>query len=151
MPDPARALLDRIIKARQLLLQAGAPVDGLSIRLHPADYMTLGMSCTGAPSLLRMPFVQDIDVPIGAPIVERTNKATGRSRPTDDVRVRHTVVPDDGSDGVFWRAGERWLRDKGKEYRLLDLAPHLEQQAVMDRLIGENADAACQRSKETKG
>lgn len=82
MSPATRGLLDGIIKARQLLLQSGAPVDGLSIRIHPADYMTLGLESRstavfdvdahGAPSsLLRMPFVKDIDVPIGTPIVEQ--------------------------------------------------------------------------------
>ena len=27
---------------------------------------------------------------------------------------------------IFWRKGERWLRENGKEFRLKDLAPNLE-------------------------
>lgn len=34
-------------------------------------------------------------------------------------------------EGVFVRDGERWLREHGREFRLLDLAPHLERQWMM--------------------
>jgi hypothetical protein len=79
-----RTLLNRIIKARQLLCQDGAPADGLSVRLHPADAMTLGLEAQvgglvhvdqgGALSILHMPFVEDVDVAIGAPVVEHAKK-----------------------------------------------------------------------------
>jgi hypothetical protein len=37
-----------------------------------------------------------------------------------------TIIKDDGRDGIFFRNGERWLRERGVENRLLDLAPNLE-------------------------
>lgn len=46
------------------------------------------------------------------------------------LRQRARALPgaQDGApvDGFFWRDGERWLRERGREFRLLDLAPHLE-------------------------
>ena len=29
-------------------------------------------------------------------------------------------------DGIFWRDGERWLRENGREVRIAELAPNLE-------------------------
>jgi hypothetical protein len=65
-----------------------------------------------------------------------------------DLRIKRTVtiVPDDGSDGFFWRNGERWLRERGKESRILDLAPYLEARALMDLLPEE--EEARTKSKE---
>jgi len=63
-----------------------------------------------------------------------------------NMRVRQIVVPDDGSDGVFWRAGERWLREHGREYRLLDLAPHLEAKSAMELLLA-SAEIAQNRTR----
>lgn len=47
-----------------------------------------------------------------------------------DVRIKSEIVADDGSDGFFFRNGDKWLRQDGKEVRLLDLAPVLESLAV---------------------
>lgn len=38
-----------------------------------------------------------------------------------DIRVRCSAVPDDGSNGVFWRDGMRYLRDKGEEQLIASL------------------------------
>ncbi len=42
-------------------------------------------------------------------------------------------VPEAEYDGIFWRDGERWLRERGIEYRLLDLAPNLERAWLMEQ------------------
>lgn len=57
-----------------------------------------------------------------------------------DMRARMMVVPDDGSDGVFWRAGERWLREDGIERRLLDITP--EGEALYMRIMTPTEEAA---------
>lgn len=49
----------------------------------------------------------------------------------DDYRIERVIVLDDGSDGFFWRNGEHWLRERGEEFRLLDLAPNLERQWLL--------------------
>lgn len=46
--------------------------------------------------------------------------------PMNDFRVVSRVEPDDRSDGVFWRDGERWLRERGREQRMRDIAPQAE-------------------------
>jgi hypothetical protein len=53
-------------------------------------------------------------------------------------------------DGFFWRNGERWLRERGKEFRLLDLAPNLER-GWMLRHADEVADAELGWRKAFKG
>ncbi len=45
-----------------------------------------------------------------------------------DLKIYGEIRPDDGKNGFFWRNGESWLREHGKESRLLDIAPHLERQ-----------------------
>jgi hypothetical protein len=37
-------------------------------------------------------------------------------------------------DGIFERDGERWIRERGREHRLLDLAPHCEARYQQDRI-----------------
>ena len=44
-------------------------------------------------------------------------------------------MPDDGSDGVFWRAGERWIRVKGEVFRMQDRWGELEDMALMNILV----------------
>jgi len=51
------------------------------------------------------------------------------------VIVETKIIPDDGSDGIFWRNGKRYLREKGKEIPLIELAPHLEDQAMKQTAI----------------
>ena len=79
------ALLDIIIKARQLLLWGGAPAEGLSVRLHPSDYMSLGQGVgvgsegrlirfdftNGELSVVGMLLSPARDIPIGSPLVEQ--------------------------------------------------------------------------------
>ena len=55
----------------------------------------------------------------------------------NDCRFVTICVPDDGiSDGFYWHNGERYLRENGKEYRLLDIAPNLERD-VMENEYGQ--------------
>ena len=55
-----------------------------------------------------------------------------------DVRIVWSIVSDDGSDGVFWRNGERWTRENGQEQRIKDLSPHLEEQFEKEQLSLED-------------
>ncbi len=55
-----------------------------------------------------------------------------------DYRIYSYVSPDDGTDGFFWRKGEKWLREHGKEVRLLDIAPNLEAEAMLNLPHNEN-------------
>lgn len=50
----------------------------------------------------------------------------------NDLRIETHVMRDDGRDGIFWRNGERWLRENGKEARLLDIAPANEAMHMME-------------------
>jgi hypothetical protein len=50
---------------------------------------------------------------------------------TNDYCITQLLISDDGRDGVFWRRGERWMREKGREYRLFDVAPKLEAAAQL--------------------
>lgn len=59
---------------------------------------------------------------------------------TTSVKIVHRIIPDDGEDGMFFRGGERWLRDNGKEYRLMDLAPNLETWWKMEKLISNDLE-----------
>lgn len=54
------------------------------------------------------------------------------------IMVTRRIVPDDGLDGIFWRDGQRWLREHGIEYRLIDLAPNLEAKARMEDLLKDD-------------
>ena len=54
------------------------------------------------------------------------------------IMVIRKIVPDDGLDGVFWRDGQRYLREHGLEYRLIDLAPNLEAKAHMEELLKDD-------------
>jgi hypothetical protein len=47
-----------------------------------------------------------------------------------DLKIAVSIVDDDGADGFFWRNGEKWLRERGAEFRLLTIAPHLERDAM---------------------
>jgi hypothetical protein len=58
-----------------------------------------------------------------------------------------SVIPDDGKDGIFWRDGIRWLRSTGKEVKLLDIAPHLESQFMMERKFDEITREALESSR----
>lgn len=56
-----------------------------------------------------------------------------------DVRITHSVVPDDGKDnGIFWRDGIRWLREGKRESPIGALAPEREEQFMkhMDSEMG---------------
>ena len=68
------------------------------------------------------------------------------------VRVKSILITDDGvTDGIFWRDGFRYLRERGKETRLIDLAPHLESHYMIEIELGTAAMSqilAHQKSKE---
>lgn len=57
------------------------------------------------------------------------------------------VVPDDGLDGTFWRDGERWMRNKGEESRLLTLAPNLEAKMQMEIDLADGILAKIKRDQ----
>ena len=42
-----------------------------------------------------------------------------------DYSVRTTVVKDDGANRFFWRSGELYLREEGREMLVATIAPHL--------------------------
>ena len=54
-----------------------------------------------------------------------------------DVMIKCSVVPDDGSDGYFWRDGERWLRTSDGEEPVKNYAPNLEARFMMNLLAGK--------------
>ncbi len=64
-----------------------------------------------------------------------------------DYRVLHEVVEDDKSDGCFWRQGEPWSRENGKETPLKELAPHLTKKMMMELDFDENyaSSADCRK------
>jgi hypothetical protein len=49
-----------------------------------------------------------------------------------DYRIVYDVIEDDGSDGTFWRNGERVLREHGVEKKMLDLSPALEGRLMVE-------------------
>ena len=70
-----------------------------------------------------------------------------------DMRVIHLVVEDDGSDGIFWRNGERFLRERGVEKRLKNLTPHLEtkfHENLLSGLVSSYHLEAHRRSLDTE-
>jgi hypothetical protein len=47
----------------------------------------------------------------------------------------HEPSPEPPSaDGIFWRDGDRWLREHGKEYKLLEIAPRSERRWIAEHL-----------------
>lgn len=82
--DYPRGLIDGIIKAYQLMMLDGKRFASLSVRIHPHDYMTLGLEAKfgsvihveedGNISMLGMPFVKDENIHIGTTIVESSGR-----------------------------------------------------------------------------
>ena len=48
-----------------------------------------------------------------------------------DYRIISRIVPDDHTDGFFWREGERWLRENGKEVRTAGYCRRIIERAFM--------------------
>lgn len=54
-----------------------------------------------------------------------------------DIKVNSArwIGHDHGDDGYFWRNGDHWLRERGQEVRLFDIAPSLEGQWLIEQLL----------------
>lgn len=63
-----------------------------------------------------------------------------------DFTIKTEIVPDDGTAQSFWRNGEHWIRVRGTETRMSDLAPHLEAEYMLTRLTRHDR-AAMEASK----